>query len=165
MFAERCDECGFNSEAWTDDAAIEAISQVGTRWAEAIAGLPSEALQRRPISDMWSIAEYTDHVREVLFGMRLVLDSAVANPGIDLGPAPEPEFTTVPRLIDPQTALGGVTREASALRNRLRELPEGSWSATAIIGEDEVDVHWICRHAVHDADHHQGDVRRLRAAL
>jgi hypothetical protein len=165
MSTERCDECGFNSEAWTDDAAIEAISQLGTRWAEAIAGLPSEALQRCPLSDMWSIAEYTDHVREVLFGMRFVLDSALANPGIDLGAAPEPEFTTVPRLIDPQTALEGVTREARALRNRLRELPKGSWSATVIIGADEVDVHWICRHAVHDADHHLGDVRRLRSAL
>jgi hypothetical protein len=123
MPVERCRECAFDSEAWTDDGAIEAISHLGTRWAEAIAGLPLEELQRRPISDMWSIVEYADHVREVLFAMRFVLDSAVADPGIDLGTAPETEFMAVPRLIDPQAALEGVTREASILRDRLRELP------------------------------------------
>jgi hypothetical protein len=165
MPVERCEECGFDAEGWTDEAAIGAIGDLGSRWAEAIAGLTTEDLQRRPICDMWSIAEYTDHVREVLFGMRFVLDSAVANPGIPLDAAYEPEFTTVPRLIDPGAASEGVTREASALRERLRELPEASWTATAIIGDDEVDAHWISTHAVHDAHHHLGDVRRLRSAL
>ncbi len=165
MPVERCRECGFESDAWTDEGAIEAISHLGTQWAEAIAGLPLEELQRRPISDMWSIVEYIDHVREVLFAMRFVLDSAVADPGIHLGTAPESEFMAVPRLIDPQMALEGVTREVSALRDRLLELPEDSWTATAIIGDNEVDVHWICRHAMHDAGHHLRDVRRLRAAL
>ncbi|MGB7051280.1 MAG: DinB family protein [Acidimicrobiales bacterium] len=165
MPAERCDECGFDSEEWTDDAAIEAIGHLRSRWTEATAGLPPEELQRRPISDMWSIAEYTDHVREVMFGMRFVLDSAIDDPGIALGTAPEPEFTAAPRHIDSQLALAGLSREAFALQNRLRELPKASWGATAIIGEDEVDVHWVSRHAVHDAHHHLEDVRRLRAAL
>jgi len=30
---------------------------------------------------MWSIAEYADHVRRVLFGMRFLLDTAVTQPG------------------------------------------------------------------------------------
>ena len=30
---------------------------------------------------MWSIAEYADHVREVLFGMRFVLDTALTFDG------------------------------------------------------------------------------------
>jgi hypothetical protein len=37
---------------------------------------------------MWSIAEYCDHARQVRFGMRLMLDVAVADPGTDLGPRP-----------------------------------------------------------------------------
>jgi hypothetical protein len=164
MLVERCDECGFDSGAWTDDEAIEAISHLGIRWSEAIAGLRLEKMQRRPIPDMWSIVEYVDHVREVLFSMRFALDSAVSEPGINLGRTPDTEFRAEPRMIDPQTALRGVAQEASALQIRLRELPEAAWKATAIIGDDEVDVHWICRHAVHDADHHLGDVRRLRAA-
>lgn len=162
---EKCERCGFDGEAWSDAASIEAIGFLGVRWAAAVADLQPDQLERRPLPGTWSIAEYTDHVREVLFAMRFVLDSAINEPGIDLGAPPEPEFSAVPRLIDIQTALDGISGEAGALQQRLQELSPPLWSATAKVGNDEVDAHWICSHAVHDADHHLGDVRRLRAAL
>ncbi len=162
---EQCAECGFDGGAWTDAGAVEAVGHLGERWAAALAGLPAGELQRRPITDMWSIVEYTDHVREVLFAMRFVVDAAVAEPGVHLGDPPSTVFSDVPRPIDPRAALEGLTEEATALAARLRQLPEDRWTATAFIGEDEIDVHWIGRHALHDADHHLGDVRRLRAAL
>jgi hypothetical protein len=114
---------------------------------------------------MWSIGEYTDHVREVLFGMRFVLDSAAADSGIDLGDAPRGLFTPEPRPIDVPFALEGIDREARALVERLTAMSSSSWKATAMIGGIEVDAHWIARHAVHDATHHLGDVAQLRAAL
>src|SRR5690349_3107825 len=114
---------------------------------------------------MWSIAEYVDHVREVLFGMRFVLDTALAEPGTDLGEPPEPRFDPEPRIIDAADALSGIDRAANALRQRLGELPDSSWDSTAIVGGDEIDAHWIARHAVHDASHHLLDVDRLRKAL
>ena len=163
--AERCEECGFDGEAWSDEAALDAIGRLPVEWYEAVAGLEADELQRRPIPEMWSIAEYTDHVREVLFAMRFLLDSAVDQPGVNLGEAPEPEFAPTPRAIDVPSALGGIEREATALRDRLGELAETAWRSTAIVGSDEVDAHWICRHAVHDATHHLADVRRLRQAL
>ena len=165
MPVERCAECGFDGDEWSDEAALEGIGRLPVRWRDAVAGLHPDELQRRPISDMWSIAEYTDHVREVLFAMRFVLDSAVNQPGVKLGEAPEPKFTQTPRVVDVPSALGGIEREAGALRDRLGELAEASWRRTAIIGADEVDAHWVCRHAVHDACHHLEDVRRLRKAL
>jgi DinB superfamily len=165
MAVERCEECGFVGEDWSDDAALEEISRLPVRWYQAVAGLKAGELLHRPIPEMWSIGEYADHVREVLFAMRFVLDSALEQPGVDLGEAPEPEFAPTPRLIDVALALTGIEREARALRARLGELPETSWRSTAVIGADEVDAHWICRHAVHDASHHLGDVRRLRSAL
>jgi hypothetical protein len=165
MPVERCEECGFDSEDWSDEAALEGIGQLPVQWREAVAGLQAHELQRRPIPEMWSIAEYTDHVREVLFAMRFMLDSALNQPEVNLGEAPEPEFAPTPRVIDVPLALSGLEREARALRDRLGELTEASWGWTAIIGADEVDAHWVCRHAVHDASHHLGDVRRLREAL
>lgn len=165
MPAERCQECGFDGEGWTDEAAMEAIGRLPAQWRDAAAGLEADEMRRRPIPEMWSIGEYVDHVREVLFGMRFVLDSAVAQPGVDLGDPPEPVFAPEPRAIDLAAALSGVEGEAQALRDRLAALPPQSWSHTAIVGGDEVDAHWICRHAVHDATHHQLDIERLRAAL
>ena len=165
MKIERCDQCGFDSEGWTDDAALTGISRLPTQWVEGVADLNVDELLRRPLPDMWSIAKYTDHVREVLFGMRFVLDSAVNQPGVALGDAPEPEFAPAPRILDVSAALSGIDREAHALRQRLGELTEVEWTSTAIIGDNEVDAHWICRHAVHDANHHLDDVMRLRQAL
>lgn len=115
---------------------------------QIVADLEQGDIQRRPIPEMWSIAEYADHVREVLFAMRFALDSAVNDPGVNLGVVPEPEFTVEPRRIDMTTALAGINEEASALRARLLELKTREWGVTAIIGDDEVDVHWMARHTM-----------------
>jgi DinB superfamily len=165
MAWDRCDECGFDGERWTDEGAVDAIGRLPARWEAAVAGLDDAGVLRRPIPGMWSIGEYVDHVREVLFAMRFVLDSAVAEPGVDLGEAPEPEFAPAPRAIDVRRALAGIDREATELSRRFEELPVTSWTATATIGGDAVDARWICRHAVHDATHHLQDVERLRRAL
>jgi hypothetical protein len=165
VVVERCPQCGFDGEEWTDQSATDAIGSLPARWRDAAAALTPHDLQRRPIADMWSIAEYVDHVREVLFGMRFVLDTAIAQPGTDLGEAPEPRFEPEPRVIDISLALSGVDREAKALRERLSDLPDSGWTSTAVVGGDEIDARWIARHAVHDATHHLRDAERLRAAL
>lgn len=162
---ERCGECGFDGDAWTDGSALAAIAEMPMRWKAAISDLDSADVQRRPISGMWSILEYADHVREVFFGMRFVLDSAVAQPGVNLGEPPEPTFEPTPRIVDRDAVLDGIAREAEALRHRLLEISTFDWDHTAVVGDDEIDPHWICRHAIHDATHHLMDVERLRAAL
>ena len=165
MTIERCAECGFDSEEWTDKTAIAAVTDLPARWRRAIEGLDDDLMQRRPIARMWSIGEYTDHVRETTFGMRFILDIAVDDPGTDLGRPPEPRFDDEPRPIDVGAALTAFEHETVALAERLREIPVESWTSTVIIGNNHVDAHWIVRHALHDVTHHLGDIRRLRAAL
>jgi hypothetical protein len=165
VIVETCEQCGFDGEEWTDIGAMDAIAALPARWRDAVSRLSSEQLHQRPVPEMWSIAEYVDHVREVLFGMRFVLDTAVAQPGTDLGEPPEPRFDPAPRCIDVEVALVGIDRESNALRDRLADLPDSNWSARAIVGGDEIDARWIARHAVHDATHHLLDVGRLREAI
>jgi hypothetical protein len=111
------------------------------------------------------LLEYADHVREVLFGMRLLLDAAVRQPGADLGPSPESRFDAEARPIDIQSTLAGIDREATALREGLSELPPDAWTSIVILDDRDVDPRWIVRHSVHDPTHHLLDVRRLRDAL
>jgi hypothetical protein len=165
MPTERCEECGFDSDRWTDEGVIDALGQLGADWWSATDGLDPDDVDLRPIVGMWSIGEYTDHVREVLFAMRFVLDSAVAQPGIDLGEPPEPAFEPTPRHVSLAEALKGLAREAAALRDRLAELAPPGWTSTATIGGNEVDASWIGRHAIHDASHHLMDIDGLRRAL
>jgi hypothetical protein len=162
---ERCDECGFNGEEWSDAAAISAIEDLPTRFADVVAGLSSEGLLRRPVDGQWSIAEYADHVREVLFGMRFLLDIAVTQPGIDLGESPFSPFEPEPRLIDIDAALVGIEREVSSLLTTFSELSPNEWYSIVTLDGASVDAHWIVRHAVHDSTHHLLDMEHLRLAL
>jgi hypothetical protein len=162
---EVCAECGFDGSAWTDADAITAISVMPARWSDAVAGLADSDLQRRPIPAMWSIAEYVDHVREVLFGMRFLVDTLINDPGTDLGDSPDPAFEPEPRVIDVDLALAGLSREAAQLVDALTVAPPQSWTNTVTVSGDELDLHWIARHGVHDPTHHLRDVARLRASL
>ncbi len=158
-------ECGFDGGVWETGAALDAIESMPDRWRTAVAGLSDVDMQRRPIPDMWSIAEYADHVRETLFGMRFVLDVAVESPGTDLGEPPEPEFAPAAKPIAIATALAAIESEATQLASRLRQLAAAEWASEVGFGSRSHDVHWICRHAVHDASHHLDDVARLKVAL
>jgi hypothetical protein len=162
---EVCAECGFDAAAWTDADAISGIEALPNRWSQAVDGLSLSDLLRRPEPTMWSIAEYVDHVREVLFGMRFLLDAALNSPSTDLGDSPAPRFDPEPRVIDVQQALNGLASEARLLSDQLETTPQRAWATTVIVDGDELDVHWIARHAVHDPTHHLGDVARLRASL
>jgi DinB superfamily len=162
---EVCGQCGFNAAAWTDANAISEIEALPRLWSQAIDGLNDADLLRRPIPTMWSIAEYLDHVRETLFGMRFLLDTGLHSPGTDLRDPPEPRFDSEPKVIDVQHAHRGLTSEARLLSEQLRTTPRQAWKATVIVDGDELDVHWIARHAVHDPTHHLGDVQHLRASL
>jgi hypothetical protein len=165
VIIERCEECGFDGERWTDSEAMAAIAALPAQWRRAVAEVAPDQVCDRPIPEMWSIAEYADHVREVLFGMRFLLDTALAQPGTDLGEPPQQQFDPEPRVIDIEKSLSGIVDEAGALRDRLAQLPESAWYSTVTLGGDEVEACWIARHAVHDATHHLLDVQRLRGAL
>jgi uncharacterized damage-inducible protein DinB len=162
---EHCDECGFNGGAWTDDGALAILAELPKRWADAIARLDDRDLVRRPIAAMWSIAEYTDHVREVIFGMRFVLDVALTAPGTNLGLSPEPHFDPDPQPIDAHRALTLFEDEVRQLCTRLDATARDRWDAHVRLDGDLVDVSWIVRHAVHDVSHHLGDIARLRTSL
>jgi hypothetical protein len=165
LVVEQCPHCGFDGTAWTDRGATTTIAQLPVRYAAAVEGLTGRELQRRPIADWWSIAEYVDHVRETMFGMRFILVIALEAPGTDLGNAPPSRFDPDARLVDLSAALGGLRAQAEQLHDQLEQLAESSWESTVVVGGEIVDVHWIARHAVHDATHHLADIERLRVLL
>lgn len=165
MTVETCEECGFDGAKWTEVEALAAVDGLPERWRHAIRGLDVQATNSRPIDGMWSIGEYTDHVRETIFGQRFILDIALANPGTDLGPPPEPVFTTEAATIDSAAALAAFEVEIAGLSERLRGLSLDQWSYSVIIDGRSVDAAWMVRHAVHDVTHHLGDVANLRERL
>jgi hypothetical protein len=162
---ERCDECGFDGSEWTDQAALDAVANLPGQWRTAVSGLTVSELHRRPLSDRWSIAEYADHVREVLFGMRFLLDVAVGQPGTDLGASPVPRFDPEPRAVDLDATLARIDEEVTLLRMSFAALATDAWASMVVLDGEEIDPHWIARHTAHDPTHHLLDIERLRKAL
>lgn len=165
MVVEECSECGFDGAAWTDADAVAMIDELPGRFGAAVDGLADQGLQRRPIDQMWSIAEYVDHVRETMFGMRFILTVALEAPGTDLGEPPTSVFDPEPRRVEVGATLDRLRAEAHQLHDQLRGLAAPAWESTVVVGAEVVDVHWIARHTVHDATHHLADIERLRGWL
>ena len=162
---EKCDECRFNAAEWSDAATLSLLEDLPGRFVNAVGGLSSDELLRRPVNGQWSIAEYTDHVREVLFGMRFLLEIAITREGTDLGESPSSPFLPEPRRIDIDAALAGIESEVTSLLESLSGLsPKESASIVTLDGAN-VDPYWIARHAVHDSTHHLLDIERLRLAI
>ena len=78
---ERCNEGGIDAEDRSDANTITAREGLRVRWTEAVSGLMADEPQRRPLSQVWSIAESVDHVSGDLFGMRFLPDTADTQPG------------------------------------------------------------------------------------
>jgi hypothetical protein len=163
--SETCDECGFDGEEWSDAVAISAIAGLPARFANAVIGLSSDELLRRPVDGQWSIAEYLDHVREVLFGMRFLLDVAVQQPATALGESPSSPVQPEPRQIDIDAALVAIEREVTSLLESFSELSPNEWHSIVTLDGINVDPGWIVRQAVHDSTHHLVDIEHLRSAL
>jgi hypothetical protein len=104
-------------------------------------------------------------VREVLFGMRFLLDVAVGQPGTDLGASPVPRFDPEPRAVDLDATLARIDEEVTLLRMSFAALATDAWASMVVLDGEEIDPHWIARHTAHDPTHHLLDIERLRKAL
>ena len=162
---EMCAECGFSGSDWDVAKALDRLMTLPDSWATVTTVLDTADLGRRPRTDCWSSAEYTDHVRETTFGMRFLIDVAVDSPGTDLGSAPEPRFDPTPRTIDVQDSLRRFRAEVELLVARAASLDPQHWSSSAVMDGNNVDVLWIVRHAVHDLSHHLGDIEGIRRSF
>ncbi len=160
---ETCDECGFDAAQWNRQDTVNTIRYLPVLARHAVAGLSPELASQRPTPAVWSIAEYTEHLREMVFGNRFMIDLALENPGVDLGAAPDnPDEREEVSL---EEAVSGLTDELTQLWDRVRQLADEQWAVHAVLDGEAKDVDWVARHVVHDQLHHMGDIARIRHRL
>lgn len=162
---ESCEACGFDSDLYNRSDTITSQHVIPAVLAAAIEGLDADALGTRPADDVCSIAEYLDHVREVGFGNRFAIETALADPGHDLGAAPKPAFNVEAAVVDVEAALAAVDVEFRAIGSLLGDLSDDAWSAQVHLDGSAIPVDWFARHVLHDALHHLGDIGRIRHRL
>ncbi len=159
---ELCEFCGFDSELYNRADTISSQRSIAAVLSFALDGLDEEVMAKRPDPETWSIGEYVDHVRDVAFAARFVIESALAEPGVDLGEPPDMGLTDELRMVDVPVALDRVAREYETIRVLLGSLDDEQWQEFAVIGGEERSVGWFARHVLHDGLHHMADIGRIR---
>lgn len=162
---EACGQCGFDSDLYDRADTISSQKVIPAVLAAAFEGLDGDTLARRPDDSTWSIVEYLDHVREVVFGNRFAIETALAQPGVDLGDPPATGLQApgaAGRPIDAGVALEGVTSEYQAMAELLAGLDDEQWAIEALLSGETHTVGWFARHVLHDGLHHLADIGRIR---
>jgi hypothetical protein len=165
MTHDVCAECGFDGGRWDERDTVSTIRGLALRWRWTIEGMDAALVQQRIDPGTWSIAEYTDHLADVLWMMRFAVEAAASDPGIVLGDAIEPGEAGVHRQIDLDAALPRLDDEVRQLHEVAVGIEPEDWGRHYVIGEETLDIGWSLRHGVHDATHHLHDVGRIRHAL
>lgn len=162
---DQCEQCGFDGAEWNDQDTIKTIQHAPDLLGHWSAALAAGLHNTRPESTTWSVAEYADHIRETLFGMRFIIDLAIGETGVDLGPIPPPNEPGDPRLLDLAACVDAVATESQALQRTLNRLGPDDWKCAVVLDGKQHTVTWASRHAVHDLWHHLTDIARIGAAL
>ncbi len=165
---ETCETCGFDSRVWRVPDAVTLLSALGEWWRLATEGIDARALNQRPRSEVWSVAEYGVHVALVLAVLRTAVDEILAEDGVTLPEAPAASGAAADDEaadLDPRSVLADLRREAEALAAVAGDASPDVWKHTGSVGGEKVTAKGALFHAVHDASHHLMDVGRGLAVL
>jgi hypothetical protein len=167
---EVCAACGFDGGRYDDASLLGELRALGSRWRGLLASAGSQ-LRVRPEPEVWSAIEYAAHSRDITalhaFGVEqaLTLDEPVF-PAIEADELIESAAATY-RDLDVGEVLGALEAHADRLAQLADDAGPGAWSRGLTIGDDRSDVRRLLEHALHDSQHHLGDVEhdfsRLRA--
>lgn len=171
--SERCQECGFDYDAFDLARGPDALRGFGRRYRAPLTrylrGEDGGAVVRaHPMAGTWSALEYACHVRDVMDVQRDRIDLALAETTPTLEPMDREERVERDgyNAQDPGVVADQLEARAEALAGLVERLSEVELARTAIYHDrGEQTLRWVVRHTVHEGEHHLLDVGRvLRAA-
>jgi hypothetical protein len=164
---ERCEACGFDGASYTDAALLEALRSLQDRWRQQL-GAASVELRIRPAPQTWSAIEYAAHSRDITALHAYGVEQALTHD--------EPAFPPIGDDVAEAAAVtyadsnpDEVVQELGVAAERLARLADeagvDAWTRGLTVGESRSDVRRLLEHALHDSQHHLGDVERGLAIL
>ena len=163
-----CDACSVVYLETRIEDAVGVITDLPGAVREAVGAIPPEMLRLRPSPDVWSVAEYLCHLRDVYVSFTIRLHRVRT----EQQPALEPMFNDLRARrfryndchID--ATLGELAAAAAGFRDEVARTGEHDWDrvATRLPGEERT-ARWLVRQAMHEGVHHLGDIRRIGETL
>ncbi|OBI03220.1 DinB family protein [Mycobacterium scrofulaceum] len=161
-----CAACGISYPETRLGEAIGVIAGLPEAAREAIAPIPPEARRVRPGPDVWSVAEYLCHLRDVYVSFTIRLHRVRTEDQ----PAWEPMLNDLRARrfryndCDIDATLDELAAAAAGFLDEVARAKEHDWdrTGTRLPGEPRT-ARWLVRQAMHEGVHHLGDIRRIGA--
>ena len=159
-----CADCALVYSEISIEDAVSVIVGVPSAVREALSAIPTGARRVRPGQQVWSVAEYLCHLRDVYVTFTIRLHRVRT----EHRPALEPMFNDLRARrfryndCDFEATLDELAVAAAGFCEQVARIKAGDWDriATRLPGEDRT-ARWLVRQAMHEGVHHLGDIRRI----
>jgi uncharacterized damage-inducible protein DinB len=159
-----CAECALAYTEISIEDAVSVITGLPSAVREAVSAIPAEAHRVRRGQQVWSVAEYLCHLRDVYVAFTIRLHRIRTEDR----PAMEPMFNDLRARrfryndCDVEATLGELAAAAAGFCEQVARTEEGEWDriGTRLPGEDRT-ARWLVRQAMHEGVHHLGDIHRI----
>lgn len=165
LAAEDHECCGLRYTELTVAGACEIVAAVPARARAAVAGIPPEARHGRPAEDVWSVAEYVCHLRDVAMAFTIRLHRARTEDR----PALEPVYNDLRARRfrydrhdrhDVDAVLDELAIVTPGLLDEVARFRDADWDRTVTrLPHEERTARWLLRQAAHEGVHHVRDLR------
>jgi SAM-dependent methyltransferase len=160
-----CPECGFVATDQSVDRLGAAVRDNAASW-ERVLTAPDAAV--RPDTGVWSVLEYSCHVRDVhrVFAERL--QSMLAEDEPQFANWDQDETAIEDRYADqdPAVVASELAAAAESVADLYDRVPAGAWDRRGVRSNgSEFTVETLGRYHLHDVVHHLHDVRHAAARL
>jgi hypothetical protein len=144
--------------------AVQEIRGVPDATRAAVDAVPPGARRLRPAADVWSIAEYVCHLRDVYVGFTIRLRRARTEDE----PAIDPMFGDLRAVrfryadADVDAVLAELRRAVAGFCDEIADTGPDQWQRTVRRPPGEVrTATWLVRQATHEGRHHVRDIERV----
>jgi hypothetical protein len=157
--------------AYADLAIADAVAELRAlpdAARTAVDAVPAGLRRLRPSADVWSVAEYVCHLRDVLVASTVRLHRARTEDE----PAVDPMFGDLRAVrfryadADLDAVLAELRRAAAGFRDEIADLRPAEWDRTIrrLPGELRTAT-WLVRQATHEGRHHLRDIASVGRRL
>jgi uncharacterized damage-inducible protein DinB len=159
-----CVDCALAYSETSIEDAISVIVDLPSAVREAVSAIPTDARRVRRDQQVWSVAEYLCHLRDVYIAFTIRLHRVRTEDR----PTMEPMFNDLRARrfryndCDLEATLAELAAAVAGFCEQIAGTEERVWDrvATRLPGEDRT-ARWLVRQAMHEGVHHLGDIRRI----
>lgn len=159
-----CVDCGVRYSDTSPDEAVGIVGGLPDAVRAAVCAVSPRGRRVRPSPEVWSVAEYLCHLRDVYISFTIRLYRVRTEDR----PALEPMFNDLRARrfryndCDIEATLDELAAAAAGFRDEVARIADDGWdrTATRLPGERR-SARWLVRQAMHEGLHHLADIRRI----